>query len=208
MRILIADQHDLFREGIKSSFQANFKNTFEVIDVSSLEEAQKLLREDNNFDLVLLDADISCITSLQKIGRIKKKHRSVPIVILSSGDDDVDAHSLHKTGVNGLIFKTVEGVEMPILVERILAGEQVFPEIIGSAKPVRPNKTKLTTEANALTARQRDVLALLVQGKSNRDIAQDLDLAEGTVKIHVTAILRTLKVSNRTQAVVKAADFL
>lgn len=209
MRVLIADKHDLFREGIRGAISSyDNSKAVEIADVSVLDEALDLLQSGEKYDLFVLDAKISDEDDLKNITALKRKFPSLPVLIISSDDEMACLCPLKQTGVEGFVYKTVEGDELSRSVQQVVSGQIVFPQTACQHSEEEEGTAcddKAGTEPRRLTPRQRQVLKLMALGKSNRDIAEDLNLAEGTVKIHVTAILRALNVTNRTQAVIMSA---
>lgn len=207
MKVLIADRHDLYREGIRGAIQSRDNTAdLETAGVPAFDDAFNLLQSGEKYDLFLLDAKITNKDELKNIARLKKRFPALPVLIMTSEDESICLCSLKRTGVEGLVYKTVEGDELSKSVKRIVSGQTDFPSTACQHSEDEEAERTSRSEQPHLTSRQRQVLELMAEGRSNRDIAGELTLAEGTVKIHVTAILRALKVTNRTQAVIMAAD--
>jgi DNA-binding NarL/FixJ family response regulator len=135
---------------------------------------------------------------------------AVPVVVLSASEDPADMTRAIDSGAMGFIPKSQSSQVMIGALRLVLAGGVYLPpEAIRRAAPGSPSTAQPSRPTSwrdiGLTERQAEVLALLVQGKPNKLICRDLDLAEGTVKIHITAILKALKVTNRTQAVIEVS---
>ena len=166
-------------------------------------EAITVLDNEPDVSLVLLDLALPGTRGLDFLGDLKLDYPGVPVVILSATHDRATIMAALGAGAHGFIPKTADGMVLLDAVRRVLDGglsplpdDAPMPE--GDGVHVEPR-------ALGLTARQTDVLKLLVQGKPNKLICRDLRLSEGTVKVHVSAILKALRVHSRTQAVAELA---
>ena len=213
VKILIIDDHPLIREALRHVL-AVLDSELNLIEAQNFAAALKAAEADPNLDLILLDLGLPDIDGFDALAELRKRYPGAPVVVLSASEEPATVTRAIDTGAMGFIPKTTSnhlllnalrlvlagGVYLPVEVLRQHAGTPE-PALRLSAEAGQAGKM-LTPQDIGLTARQADVLALLVQGKSNKLICRDLGLAEGTVKIHVTAILKALNVSNRTQAVI------
>ncbi|WP_019645679.1 response regulator [Novispirillum itersonii] len=213
MRVLIADDHGLFRAGLKRVLQ-DLTEDLTVLEACSFDEAVTRLEE--GVDIVLLDLVMPGMPWNDCLCLLKSRHPEIPVVILSASDDRKLVLEAVSLGASGFIPKTSSAQVMLSAVRLVLSGGVYLPpEVLGAqhasaiarTAPAANRPVPQTPEdvLSTLTPRQRQVLALIGQGRSNKDIAFTLGLAEGTVKLHVTSILKALKVTNRTGAVVAAS---
>jgi DNA-binding NarL/FixJ family response regulator len=214
MKILVVDDHALIREALHGVLQ-ELKPEAGVIDASSCREALQLAQANAGaLDLVLLDLGLPDGDGFDTLGELRDLYPAVAIVVLSASKDRDSVTKALDLGALGFIPKSASRAVMVSALQLVLAGGiYVPPEILQ-----RPQDAPMSAPASApmpapspselgLTERQIDVLALMMQGKSNKAVCRELDLAEATVKNHITAILRALKVTNRTEAVLAVAAF-
>ncbi len=224
MRILIADDHELFRDGLRLVL-SNLGPDVTVVEAGTYDETLTLLRSGGQdgtdaIGVVLLDLVMPGMRWAEGLAALKTTAPEVPVVILSASQDRRLVLETVRLGASGFIPKTSSSKVMLSALQLVLSGGIYLPPsliatddpggnddpatLLAAAHAVPPNDAP-PADAPLLTPRQREVLALLGQGKSNKEIARLLDLSEGTVKLHVTAILKSLNVSNRTGAVVAAS---
>ncbi|HEV7372477.1 response regulator transcription factor, partial [Arenibaculum sp.] len=203
MRIAIGDDHPLFREGLERLFR-NARPEIEVHHFGSYDEMLTALDEGRAVDLVLTDLNMPGWPGFEGIRALKDKGRGAPVVVVSASETTTDMRAAMAHGAAAYVPKSSSVQVMLGALELVLAGGAYVPPaaVIGAAG-ARERETG--GARGALTQRQWDVLGCLRDGKSNKQIAKDLGLSEGTVKIHVTAIFKALNVRNRTQAVISAA---
>lgn len=197
MKILLADDHALFRAGVKQLFAA-LDRRVETMEVANGAEVMRLAKSQPDFDLVLIDLAMPEVDGFAGLAAFRAHAPSVPVVVLSGSEDPVDVQAALDAGASGFIPKSSSSDVILGALRLVLAGGVYVPPevLVGGGTAV--SKAQLA----ALTPRQREVLALLGQGKSNKEIGATLNLSEATVKQHVSAILKTLRVANRMQAVI------
>lgn len=214
LRILIVDDHPLFREGLCHVLMG--LGEIDIVEAQSYKEAMARVSEGGGFDLILADLCMPLEDGFAGIAELREASGEVPLVVISVLEDREDVIRALDCGARGYIPKSSTSGVMLSAVRLVLAGGVYLPptliaEPIGGGYRRRGfsdvSRAPLGHPISNLTPRQLDVLSLLGRGKSNREIAHDLGLAEGTVKVHVTAILKSLGVKNRTQAVLTAAEF-
>lgn len=194
MKVLVADDHSLFREGLQHVL-AEFDDTLEILQEADCKGALDTAAAHPDLDLVLLDLNMPGMNGLDALERFCSRFPALPVVILSASKRRADMRRALDLGAMGFVPKDVTGRQMIQALQLVLAGSvYVPPALVRNPGPKQAQ----------LTERQSEVLKLLVQGQSNKEIARDLDLAEATVKMHITAIMKLLQVSNRTQAVLAA----
>lgn len=214
MKILIVDDHPLIREAVRHVL-TQLDGNVQVLDADSCASASEQINAHHDLDLVLLDLSLPGSSGLSALESLREQFPAVPVVVLSARDDPGVVVGALDAGAMGFIPKTSSN-ELMISALRLVfsGGVYVPPQAISSgphdasAGPI-PVSEALPPGINpseiGLTERQTEVLALMLQGKPNKVICRELNLAEGTVKIHVTAILKALGASNRTQAVIAAS---
>jgi DNA-binding NarL/FixJ family response regulator len=214
MKILLVDDHVLFREGVALLLQQLVAGD-ELLQAGACEEALKLLRDDLDVELVLMDIHLPGMSGLDAIPLIRERFPLIPIVALSSSDDRQTILSAIDAGAMGFITKSSSSAVLSAALRLVLSkGIYIPPEILrdrGGLEPVQSpvpqaaTSTRTTPADLGLTSRQSDVLFLILQGKSAKAICRDLSLSSSTVKVHTSAALRALNVTTRTQAVIAAA---
>lgn len=219
MKLLLIDDHPLFRDGLSLLIQHRLDlaehGGAEVVEAGSLQEAAAALERHPDIGLVLLDLGLSDRQGLGTLVRWREQAPLLPVVVLSADDRPATILSAIDHGASGFIPKTVEASAMQEALHRVLSGGVYLPPLPSDAvlntepapaddEPVRdePSGPESTL---GLSGRQLDVLRLLIEGKPNKEICRLLSLSESTVKTHLSAIFRKLKVSSRTQVVVTVA---
>ena len=196
---LIIEDHPLFRAALIHLVRATLPDV-EPIAANTAEAALKLASSLSNIRLILLDPGLPGINGAEAIAALLRACPAAQLIAVSASEDRRDAMAALRAGASVFVSKAVSTEILGELLRRVLAGEVKAPEWITP----QGSDTLKDDPALALTARQREVLTLLSQGHSNKEIGLRLDLAEITVKTHVSAIFRALNVANRTQAVLAA----
>ncbi|HSF44005.1 MAG TPA: response regulator transcription factor [Thermoanaerobaculia bacterium] len=203
MRIVIADDHALFRESLRSLLIAR---GLEVVgEARDGREAVELARRLQP-DILLMDLSMPGLDGLAATRLISAEMQQVKVVILTGSDEDAKLFEAIKSGAQGYLLKNLESGEFFALLEGIGRGEPALTPVLARkllqefARPTQP--TTPARDPDALTEREREVLELLVRGvTSNRKLAKELGLSENTVKFHVRNILDKLHLHNRAQVV-------
>lgn len=211
MKILIVDDHPLIREALRHVLTM-LDNQLELIEAQNCAEAMTAAAANPALDLVLLDLGLPDADGITALTQMRERHPATPVVVLSATEQPAMVTRAIDAGAMGFIPKTSSNQLLLNALRLVLSGGVYLPVEVLRQQQEAPETARVTTENNAgpagtprdkgLTTRQSEVLALMVQGKPNKLICRDLNLAEGTVKIHVTAILKALGVTNRTQAVI------
>lgn len=204
MKILIVDDHSLFREGV-SHLLRELEEGVEILDAPDFDCALQLVANYRDLDLVLLDLNIPGRDGFSALEEFTSKYPVLPVVMLSASIECSDIQKCIDLGAVGYIPKDTSSSVMLNALRLILSGGIYLPPVMINAQAQHSQDE--TKKLRHLTKRQLEVLALLSQGRANKQIARDLNLAEVTVKMHVTAIFKLLDVKNRTQAAM-AADKL
>ena len=205
MKVLLADDHALFREGVKLVLESLVDGAVDVIEANDFPQALGVVRADPGIEIGLVDLNMPGMDGFSGIEALKRMAPDMHLVVVSASEDPNDIRRALTSGASGYIGKSSSSSAMVGGIRSVLAGETfVSPQV--DLPPIGAPLTEGGIDfKSVLTPRQRDVLAMVRQGKSNKEIARDLGLAEITVKLHVTAILRALGVENRTQAAILAA---
>ena len=208
-KILIADDHPLFREAIHNVISDGFPGS-EVMETADLDSALALTREHDDLDLILLDLNMPGMHGLNGLINLRNEAPTIPVVIVSAEQDKQVVLQAITYGAVGFITKSSPRAQMTDAIEQILNGNVYLPPDI-----IRTQKSPMGRRMNenpsfppellqALTRKQLLVLERMTKGESNKQIAYTLEIAETTVKAHVSAILRKLNVHNRVQAILSA----
>lgn len=222
LKVLLADDHLLFRDGLRRLL-AHSDPDMAFFEAASFDEVRRMCDGGIAFDLILLDLGMPGWTGFDTLGDIHARLPRALLVVVSASEKRSDLLAALENGAAGFIPKSSSAKVLLGALQLVLAGGVYLPEQAirgdrmgdrtgdgGTVHGTNGNgaggagEDDVLTGSDALTPRQRDVLTRLRDGKSNKQIAHELGLTEGTVKVHVTAILRQLGVRNRTQAAITA----
>ena len=205
VRILVIEDHALVREGLLLALQALGETDApaEICGAPDAAAATLLLTARDDFDLMLLDLMLPGTGGMAFLGVIRKLHPHIPVVILSAQDDADTVMKAIRQGAAGFVSKASPTDVLLNALREVLAGETWLPAEYREF-PVKRRRARTVAERFGLTKGQARVLELLAEGKANRDIAELLEVTEGTVKIHVSAIFKAMNVTNRSQALLLA----
>jgi DNA-binding NarL/FixJ family response regulator len=202
MKSLIVDDHPVLREGLAALLRQGTPNAC-VLQARNAAEAFGLLDQHDDIDVVILDLVMPGLDGLTAIAEFGRKRPALPLIVLSSSEDAQVARQAITRGALGYVPKSADPNTLLLAIKLVLNGELYIPPLIlsdGAANRSPERRDDDGVEAGPLTDRQVDVLRLISDGQSNKAIAHALDLSENTVKVHVTAIFKALRVVNRTQA--------
>jgi DNA-binding NarL/FixJ family response regulator len=206
LKILVVDDHPLICEALRQVLQA-LDRQLELLEASTCAEALEQTRRNQDISLILLDLALPGVDGFEALRQLRDGFPGMPVVVLSASEQPEIVMRAIDGGAMGFIPKTSSNQLLVNALRLVLSGGIYLPPEVLRRQEASPQPAVTAAQLRSpreigLTERQSQVLALLVQGKPNKLICRDLDLAEGTVKIHVTAILKALGVTNRTQAVV------
>jgi DNA-binding NarL/FixJ family response regulator len=193
---VIADDHPMVRDALNTAIGQAFAGATIAL-ASSLGEVQTALERQSDTDALLLDLDMPGMDGLTGLALLRSAHPTVPIIVVSAARDASVARRTYDLGASAYIDKSASLEEIASTVRAVLEGEIIAPPEAGATD-------SFAQRAAQLTPQQWRVLALMVQGDQNKQIAYKLGVGEATVKAHVTVILRKLGVRSRTQAVIEA----
>jgi DNA-binding NarL/FixJ family response regulator len=212
MRILVADDHALFRAGLVH-FLKELDDVVTIVEAVNFTQAFGALESEDEFDLILVDLLMPDMEAFTGLRNLRRRVPDVPIVVISALESRSDIMHAIDIGAMGYLPKSSSSEIMLSAFRLVLSGGIYLPPAVISDRYETPVEQRRESSGGrkrvsgvTLTQRQSEVLTLLARGKSNKEIARELGLAEGTVKIHITSILKALNVKNRTQAVIAAAE--
>jgi DNA-binding NarL/FixJ family response regulator len=205
VKILLIDDHALIREAMRGLI-GHLKRDACLLEAANCAQAMRFMEESADIELVLLDLTLPDRDGFSMLTALRESYPSTAVVVLSASNDRRDVLRALEIGAIGYIPKTTSYEVMLGALELVFSGGiYIPPEILrGDSMPKDGDseQARLSLCEFGLTERQTEVLALLGQGKSNKAIARILGLAEPTVKNHITAVLKALNVTSRTEAVV------
>ena len=215
MKILIADDHELFLQGLEFVLRKQYPDA-EIILAGSYSDIFEIIAKQKDFDLILTDLAMPGAKWLDALTKIHHDCPETPIIIISAVFDRTILQKTFDIGVSGYVSKSFSNNLIISAINLVLAGGMYIPPDVlqmslqSTPEPMRElfehlDETKETSaNSKLLTPRQRDVLQCLAEGLPNKLIAHKLGLTEGTVKIHITLLMRALEVTNRLAAVREA----
>lgn len=225
MKALLIDDHPLILSGLQHVIRG-FGDDVSVACVETARGARELLAADSSYDIVLLDLQLGDCSGFVLLEELRAAYPSLSVVVVSSSDSNDDVSQAIYLGAMGFIPKRASNEILFEALTMVLSGGIYVPPMVLRSQPPASGKhdpsgwggrgevvagfdlanTRSSAAALGLTPRQTDVLELLLQGQSNKLIARALNLSVETIKDHVAAVLRTLNVSSRTQAVVAVSQ--
>jgi DNA-binding NarL/FixJ family response regulator len=205
MKILVIDPHPLVREGLRHVL-TQLCTEVTLVEAAAGHEALDQVSANPDTNFALLDLDLPDMDGFCALAALRKRCPATPVVVLSAHCDRDTVVKAIDMGAMGFISKSV-GTQVILNALRLVLSGSVYVPMealsqVSFGSGLRETKSSKGAEEGVLTKRQREVLALMAQGKSNKIICRELGLSEGTVKIHVSAILRALMVTSRMQAVI------
>jgi len=205
MRILILDDHRLFLEGLRHVLE-QLGDDIRIVAANTTERALALLDDGQRFNLILADLSLPGLDGFSFLAALRQRRIATPVVVISGTSDLADVNRALDNGALGFIPKSLGSRELLLALNQVLDGEIYVPAAYASA--IFDNNTtngRASSNAEGIGPRQLEVLKLMAEGKSNKQIATVLDITEATVKSHIGALFRALAVKNRTACVREAA---
>jgi two-component system, NarL family, nitrate/nitrite response regulator NarL len=203
MQILVADDHKLIRDGLRP-FLEELAQSVDILDAATVDEAISILEANTNIDLILLDLIMPGMNGLQGLERLRVMVPDTPVVILSGYSSRDHVIAAVQAGASGFIPKTVSANAMVNALRLVLAGETYLPSSTFFEDPTHGAAVAGLPAAapfDKLSRRENEILGLLVEGHTNKEIALSLDLQEITIKVHLRNVYRKIGATNRAQAV-------
>jgi DNA-binding NarL/FixJ family response regulator len=215
VKILVVDDHALIREALRGVLK-DLKRDAVVLEASNCSQAMETIAANSDLALVLLDLNLPDRDGFSVLTELGERYPTLSVVVLSGQQDRESVVRALDLGALGFIPKSGQREVMVHALQLVFAGGvYIPPEILARDKPstsetgktgIAAGRPQVSPSDVGLTERQIEVLALMMQGKPNKAICRILNLAEPTVKNHVTAILKALQVSNRTEAVIAVGE--
>ena len=208
IRVVIADDQSLFREGLRTLLST--RSEVEVVGEAGNGEEALALVEQLEPHVVLMDLRMPVMDGIQATVRIRERRPSIPVLVLTTFDDDASLFGALRAGAAGYLLKDVSSETLIAAVTAAARGEAFLQSTVTGrvvaafARLMESSGPRAEALVLPLSPREREILGLLGTGASNKEIADRLCLAEGTVKNHVTNILTKLDVRDRTQAALRA----
>ncbi|MGW8246932.1 MAG: response regulator [Acidiferrobacterales bacterium] len=211
MRVLLIDDHALVRKGLEALLQS--RNIEVAASVGSgqegIDEASKICP-----DVILLDINMPGMNGLETLKELRQRKIESPVLMLTMSRDEADLRAALQNGAQGYLLKDMEPEELIPALEAVASGDNIVAkELVGSLTRIVQNKNSDEPEQTEespfadLTPRELEILSHIAEGQSNKAIARDLDISDGTVKLHVKSILRKLGMHSRVEAAVKAVEY-
>lgn len=214
MNFLIVDDHQLVREGLRHTLQLAYEGC-QVLEADSFMQCCDHLGRQPDLDLLLLDIGLPDRGGIESLHEIRERWPGIPVIIISAHDNPANIKKSLEAGAMGFISKSSSNQVILGAIQLALSGGIYIPSQLLASNPngsISNNTADTTAESGStetsanlvalgITNRQADVLTLLMQGKTNKAICRELNLAPGTVKIHVSAVLRALGATNRSEAI-------
>lgn len=205
LRAMIADDHELFRSGLRQLLQ-DALHAQDVREAETLDQAVEILTNEGAGDLVLVDLNMPGMSGPEALAALRDGFPDAKIAVVSAWDGRAEIIAALSAGVHGYIPKSMNANEIANAIQSILDGQIFVPPALGRREFGDPPRGPALSPANGdekLTTRQKEVLGELLKGRASKEIGRSLDIAEGTVKIHLAAIYRALDVRTRAEAIAK-----
>ncbi|RJL04034.1 DNA-binding response regulator [Paracoccus aestuarii] len=202
---LIVEDHPLFGDALAMTLQS-VSGIRHVIHADSLEQASRHLAAGADVDVILLDLNLPDVDGLEGLLHLRRVAPRLPVLLVTSVNETRTIRAALAGGAAGFVPKHSRREVFRAAFEALAAGEVFAPDLPAEAEPEAPHADAVIRRLSQLTRQQARILELICEGRMNKQIAYELSIAETTVKAHVTAIMRKMGVSTRTQAVLMAQD--
>lgn len=207
IKVIIIDDHTLFREGLQRLLT---RHEIDVItSVSNGADGLKAII-DNEVDIILLDLRMPDVSGIEVLKNIREIKKSLPVVMLTTSDDEKDLIEALRNGASGYLLKDMEPDDLVVALKDVLKGETIVApnlvQILAKFHQGDDSEINISNLISTLTPRESEILELLAEGQSNKLIAKNLGISDGTVKLHVKSILRKLEIHSRVEAAVIAVE--
>ncbi|MDB2461529.1 response regulator transcription factor [Gammaproteobacteria bacterium] len=207
IKVIIIDDHTLFREGLRRLLTRH-----EIDVISSVSNGVDGLKtiNDNEVDIILLDLRMPDVSGIEVLKNIRQIKKTLPVVMLTTSDDEKDLIEALRNGASGYLLKDMEPDDLVVALKDVLKGETIVApnlvQILAKFHQGDDSEINISNLINTLTPRESEILELLAEGQSNKLIAKNLGISDGTVKLHVKSILRKLEIHSRVEAAVIAVE--
>jgi two-component system nitrate/nitrite response regulator NarL len=201
MKLLIVDDHAMVRAGLAALLRQP-RYDVQVLQARNASEGIDMIRANSDIDVVLLDVSMPGMNGFEAVREFGRARPDLPIILLTASEDPADVRRGLAAGALGYVPKSSSPDTLMSAIRLVLSGEIYVPTVMLRGDDVETAGTKATAGAPLpLTKRQTEVLQMLDRGLSNKAIGRELELSERTVKAHITAIFKSLRVTNRSEAV-------
>jgi len=215
MKILLADDHALIRSGLRSELAA-LAEAIDFVEAWNAETLLRMFEQHRDLDLALVDMTMPGMEGARTVGALRTQYPAVPLVVVSGLNDAKQVQEILRAGAVGFIPKSAVGQLVLPAIRLVLAGGQYLPpqlmstleaaEASAAAQDPAVRKPAESIRVEALSPRQEEVFDLMAKGLSNKMIARQLNISEGTVKSHIATIFDVLRVHNRVSAIAEARN--
>ncbi|MGE3302014.1 MAG: response regulator [Hyphomonadaceae bacterium] len=203
VHVLIADDHELFRHGLKLLLESALAAEH-VEEAASLDEAlEKIAAAAAPPDLLILDLRMPGVSGAEAFSALRDAFPRTRVVVMSASEDPADILGALSGGVHGYVPKSLPTAQIEQALRDVLSGRIYAPAALSQRQTMPAPRAEPAPDVEGLTGRQRDVLGELMRGLSSKEIARNLSIAEGTVKIHLAAIYRAVGVRTRAEAIAR-----
>ncbi len=207
IRVIIIDDHTLFREGLHRLL---VRHDIDVVSsVSNGDEGLQAI-ESSKPDIVLLDLRMPDTSGIEVLKNIRLQNKLLPVVMLTTSDYEKDLIDALRNGASGYLLKDMEPDDLVVALRNVLKGETIVApnlvQILANFHQGDDSEINISSLIGTLTPRESEILELLAEGQSNKLIAKNLGISDGTVKLHVKSILRKLGIHSRVEAAVIAVE--
>ncbi len=199
-KIIIADDHPLFRQALLGTLKAKLNNT-QWVEAETIDELEQRLQDNNDSDLLLLDLNIPGAHGFNTLIHVRNHFPQIPVVVVSAHEDHSTISQAMSYGAAGFVPKSTPVNDIFTAIMAVLSGDVWLPASFQNTQS-DSNNSDIAERVASLTQQQYRILMMFAQGLLNKQIAYDLNVSEATIKAHATAIFRKLNVRNRTQAVI------
>ena len=206
MNFLIVDDHGIFRSGLKIILTDIYPSAT-ILEANCAQDTLQIASENHDIDLAFIDLNLPDSSGVDLLKQLQKEFRTLPCAIISADDRAATIRTALANGALGYIPKSANNAIIISAIQLVLSGGIYAPhELLESAPDsALSNPTNMTTKIN-LTSRQKEVLHLIAKGMANKQICEQLTIAPGTTKAHISAIFNELKVTSRTLAIARAHE--
>jgi DNA-binding NarL/FixJ family response regulator len=204
--ILIADDHPLFRDALKHALSQAIPDA-RLLDADSVPALQTLVEAHTQADLLLLDLQMPGANGFSALAYMRGQYPGLPVIVVSAQEEAATVRRAIAHGASGYIPKSASVETIGEAVRRVLDGDVWLPpNLAATAGVLKPDEVNVAARVAELTPQQFRVLGMIAEGLLNKQIAFELGVSEATIKAHMTAIMRKLGVSNRTQVALCASQ--
>lgn len=210
MKVLITDDHGLYRAGLGFLLKDRL-GVDDLIEAGTLDDALDILAREPRIKLALFDLSMPGMAGPESLATVKATYPDTSLAVISASEDRSNVLACISSGLSGYIPKSLSEDEIAKALEMMLGGYIFVPSFMTASAPARASPACAEAlpvvpvpQHITLTPRQRDVLSYILEGRSNKEIARELDIAEGTVKIHLAALFAHFRAHNRTELATRA----